>query len=70
MGISKARMRGDHIERDLAETNQADGLTRAADAHQRRGLLLLEMPGARVAVGLHQPVRRADEHSHRQIGGG
>lgn len=59
-----------HIERDLAETDQADGLTRAADAHQRQGLLLLEMPGARVPIGLYPSVRQADEHSHRQSAGG
>jgi hypothetical protein len=41
-----------HIARDFAEADQPDRLARAADAHQGQRLLLLEVPGTRITVGL------------------
>jgi hypothetical protein len=54
-----------HEARDLAEADQPDGVAWATDAHQGQCLFLLEMSGAREAVGFDHAVGKCEEHPHR-----
>ncbi len=52
---------------DAAQPHRPERLAVAADPHQRHRVLLLELPGARVAIRVEDAVGKIQDHGHREV---